>query len=128
MLQRQEQAWACYRQHVECIVTKGSSSTPNAAACGCSPRCLTAQIRTLQRRLYEVEHRADAGSTAAAEGEGADDSDAMYAAGEVPRLLAHSRRAAAEMERYGQVSGDVLQVHVLGAEDGAGCSLAGHKP
>lgn len=69
---------------------------------------LTAQIRTLQRRLYEVEHRADAGSSAAVEGEDGDDSDALYAAGEVPRLLAHSRRAAAEMERYGQVSRDVL--------------------
>lgn len=62
------------------------------------------QIRVLQRRLHEAEHRMDAGSSGAGDEDG-DGGDALYAEGEVHRLLAHSRRAAAEMERYGQVGG-----------------------
>jgi len=52
----------------------------------------------------EAGKGAHASSWAAAdERDGGDASDALYAEGEVHRLLAHSRRAAAEMEQYGQV-------------------------
>ncbi|KAI7836961.1 hypothetical protein COHA_009210 [Chlorella ohadii] len=61
------------------------------------------KIRALQRRVHEAEQRANASSGAAAdEPDGGDASDEIYAEGEVHRLLAHSRRAAAEMEQYGK--------------------------
>lgn len=65
---------------------------------------IVSQIRALQRRVHEAEQRANASSGAAAdEPDGGDASDEIYAEGEVHRLLAHSRRAAAEMEQYGKV-------------------------
>lgn len=65
------------------------------------------QVRALQVRLRELEHKrgsANHGSGGDQEGEGGEGASEA----ELTRLLAHSRRAAAEIQQFGKVGGAVV--------------------
>jgi hypothetical protein len=59
------------------------------------------QVRALQRRLYQLEGDSD-GEAAGEESSSAVDGELCLEA-DLLRLLAHNRKAADEMQQYGQV-------------------------